>query len=166
MEQIKVELCGGKMPQKAHGTDAAYDVFTSLDVAVQPYARIAVPLGFKIQLPKHLAVIIQPRSGMSLHGMPVVVCDGDKLREERIDADVNIGLVDSGYTGEVCALVRVGCGGFVASRIARSNGVYIPAGTKIAQMRIVEIPCTELVESVIDKVTERGDNGFNSTGVK
>lgn len=26
MEQIKIELCGGKMPEKAHATDAAFDV--------------------------------------------------------------------------------------------------------------------------------------------
>lgn len=24
MEQIKIELCGGKMPKKAHATDAAF----------------------------------------------------------------------------------------------------------------------------------------------
>lgn len=68
MEQkIKIELCGGKMPVKAH--DTAFDVFTREDVFIEPYMRCAVPLGFKIQLPKHLAAVIQPRSGMSLKGM-------------------------------------------------------------------------------------------------
>lgn len=55
------------------------------------------------------------------------------------------------------------------------KSVCIPAGTKIAQMRIVEIPNTELVSGVIKKEEnddkengdkKRGDNGFNSTGVK
>lgn len=56
-----------------------------------------------------------------------------------------------------------------------SKNIIIPAGTKIAQMRIVEIPNTELVSGVIKKEEnddkenndkKRGDNGFNSSGVK
>jgi dUTPase len=50
------------------------------------------------------------------------------------------------------------------------KNVCIPAGTKIAQIRIVEIPNTELVSGVIKKEEnddkKRGDNGFNSSGVK
>lgn len=85
--------------------------------------------------------------------------------EVRIDADVKIGLIDSGYTGKVNAIVKTfGIGSYL------SKNIIIPAGTKIAQMRIVEIPNTELVSGVI-KIQEnddkkRGDNGFNSTGVK
>lgn len=60
-EIIKIELCGGKMPEKAHATDAAFDVFTREDVELVPYQRTAIPLGFKIQLPPHLAAVIQPR---------------------------------------------------------------------------------------------------------
>lgn len=47
----------------------------------------------------------------------------------------------------------------------KNHGVYIPKGTKIAQMRIVNIPEVLLFEGTIDKNTERGDNGFNSTGI-
>lgn len=68
-EKIKIELCGGKMPEKAHATDAAFDVFTREDVELVPYMRTAIPLGFKLQLPPYLAAIIQPRSVMSLKGM-------------------------------------------------------------------------------------------------
>ena len=154
------------MPEKAHDADAAYDVFTKEDVKVLDYERYAIPLGFKIQLPKHLAAVIQPRSGMSAKGMYARVDFFNKDNAEvRIDADVNLGLIDSGYTGEVKAIVKtLGIGAFM------SGDIFIPAGTKIAQMRIVEIPNTELVSGVI-KIQEnddkkRGDNGFNSTGVK
>lgn len=166
MKQIKIELCGGKMPEKAHATDAAFDVFTREDVELVPYLRTAIPLGFKIQLPPHLAAVIQPRSGMSLKGM---ACKGRKRRgniDIRIDADVLVGLVDCGYTGEVCALLRVGCGSTPELCSRGNHGIFIPAGTKIAQMRIVEVPSVKLVEGCISKDTERGDNGFNSTGVK
>lgn len=165
-EKIVIELCGGRMPEKAHDADAAYDVFTKEDVKVLDYERYAIPLGFKIQLPKHLAAVIQPRSGMSSIGMYAQQLYKDGFTKEvRIDADVKLGLIDSGYTGEVRAILKTCC---VENLGVKS--VCIPAGTKIAQMRIVEIPNTELVSGVI-KIQEnddkkRGDNGFNSSGVK
>ena len=164
-EVITVELCGGRMPEKAHATDAAFDVFTREDVELEPYLRLAVPLGFKMQLPGHLAAVVQPRSGMSLKGMSCKIRTTEGEVDGRVDADVTVGLVDSGYTGEVCALVRVGCGALY-DRPNSKHGVYIPAGTKIAQMRIVYVPGVEFVDGVIDKDTERGDGGFNSTGVR
>lgn len=177
-EKIVIELCGGKMPEKAHDADAAYDVFTKEDTIIRGWNRYAIPLGFKIQLPKHLAAVIQPRSGMTLKGMPVVWrrvldCVSEKVltdeSELRVNADVELGLIDCGYTGEVRTLLH--------TSIDPIQGIVfvIPAGTKIAQMRIVEIPNTELVSGVIKKEEnddkgsndkKRGDNGFNSTGVK
>lgn len=165
-EKIVIELCGGRMPEKAHDADAAYDVFTKEDVKMYDGERCAIPLGFKIQLPKHLTAVIQPRSGMSAKGMYARVEFFNKdSAEVRIDADVKLGLIDSGYTGEVKAIVKVHEIDWLGVK-----RVCIPAGTKIAQMRIVEIPNTELVSGAI-KIQEnddkkRGDNGFNSTGVK
>lgn len=165
-EKIVIELCGGRIPEKAHDADAAYDVFTKEDMEMYDGGRCAIPLGFKIQLPKHLAAVIQPRSGMSAKGMYARVEFFNKdSAEVRIDADVKLGLIDSGYTGEVKAIVKAHEIDWLGVK-----RVYIPAGTRIAQMRIVEIPNTELVSGVI-KIQEnddkkRGDNGFNSTGVK
>lgn len=119
-----------------------------------------------MQLPKHLAAVIQPRSGMSSKGMYAQLqhCDGSR-EETRVDADVKQGLIDSGYTGEVRAILKTCCVEYLGVK-----GVCIPAGTKIAQMRIVEIPNTELVSGVVKKEEnddkKRGDNGFNSSGVK
>lgn len=165
-EKIVIELCGGRMPQKAHDADAAYDVFTKEDVKMYGRDRCAIPLGFKIQLPKHLAAVIQPRSGMSAKGMYAQrLYDNGFVKEVRIDADVKLGLIDSGYTGEVKAIVKTfEIGNYLAENI------IIPGGTRIAQMRIVKIPNTELVSGVIEiqenDDKKRGDNGFNSTGVK
>lgn len=41
---------------------------------------------------------------------------------------------------------------------------FIPAGTKIAQMLIVQVPNVTLEVGTIEKDTERGEHGFNSTG--
>ena len=165
-EKIVIELCGGRMPEKAHDADAAYDVFTKEDAIIKDWERYAIPLGFKIQLPKQLAAVIQPRSGMSLMGMYAQIqhCDGTN-EETRVDADIELGLIDSDYTGEVRAILKTCCVEYLGVK-----SVSIPAGTKIAQMRIVEIPNTELVSGVIkkeeDNDNKRGDSGFNSTGVK
>lgn len=161
-EKIVIELCGGRMPEKAHDADAAYDVFTKEDVKMYDGERCAIPLGFKIQLPKHLAAVIQPRSGMSAKGMYAQrLYDDGSVKEVRIDADVKLGLIDSGYTGEVKAIVK-------AHEIEwlGVKRVYIPAGTKIAQMRIVQVPDVTLEIGSINKNTERGEHGFNSTGTK
>ncbi len=165
-EKIVIELCGGRMPEKAHDADAAYDVFTKENTIISDWNRYAIPLGFKIQLPKHLAAVIQPRSGMSSIGMYAQQLYEDGFTKEmRIDADVKLGLIDSGYTGEVTAIVKTfGIDSYL------SKNIIIPAGTRIAQIRIVEIPNTELVSGVVKKEEnddkKRGVNGFNSTGVK
>lgn len=170
-KKIVIELCGGRMPEKTYDTDAAYDVFTKEDAIIKDWERYAIPLGFKIQLPKHLAAVIQPRSGMSSMGMYAQIQHCDSTNEEtRVDADVELGLIDSDYTGEVHAVLKTCCVEYLGGK-----SVCIPAGTKIAQMRIVEIPNTELVSGVIKKEEnddkenndkKRGNNGFNSSGVK
>lgn len=150
------------MPEKAHDADAAYDVFTKEDVKVLDWDRYAIPLGFKIQLPKHLAAVIQPRSGMSAKGMPSKkMWNGEIIKEKRIDADVELGLIDSGYTGEVKAIVKT----FEIGNSLVDN-IIIPAGTRIAQMRIVQVPSVMFEVGTIEKDTERGEHGFNSTGTK
>lgn len=161
-EKIVIELCGGRMPEKTYDTDAAYDVFTKEDVEMYDGGRYAIPLGFKIQLPIHLAAVVQPRSGMSTKGMYARVEFFNKdSTEVRIDADVKLGLIDSGYTGEVKAIVKAHeIDGLGVKR------VYIPAGTKIAQMRIVQVPSVTFEVGTIEKDTKRGEHGFNSTGTK
>lgn len=160
-EKIVIKLCGGKMPEKAHDADAAYDVFTKEDVKVYDWSRYAIPLGFKIQLPKHLAAVIQPRSGMSANGLYARNHYKGERVEVRIDADVKLGLIDSGYTGEVKAIVKT----FEIGNYLVDN-IIIPAGTRIAQMRIVQVPSVMFEVGTIEKDTERGEHGFNSTGTK
>lgn len=68
--KINVELVThGCFPTKSYETDAAYDLHCSKDTEVIPNKRFYVPLGFKIQLPSNMKMLIQPRSGMSGKGM-------------------------------------------------------------------------------------------------
>ena len=156
MEQVKIKLNGGIMPKKQHEGDAAFDLYVPEDVEVFN-GRQVVDMKFAIELPKGKAAIIQPRSGCSLRGIEVV----NPLTEETryIDADVKIGLIDSNY--------RKNCGTIMQVREVFGVGErwFIKKGSRISQMRIVDVPEVELIEAEELSETER-DGGFGSTGVR
>lgn len=64
VEQIEI----GCFPEKAYNDDAAYGLHVGTGVEIFPHQRFYVPLGFKIQLPSNMKLLIQPRSGMSGKG--------------------------------------------------------------------------------------------------
>lgn len=162
---IAIEQCGGVMPGKAHVSDAAFDVYSSEDVKLEPYSRCTVPLGFRMRLPDNYCADILPRSGMSVQGLPVdVFIEGLGTRKMYLDADVLHGLIDSGYRGVVNAIVRVGEGVTLWPSKLRITECVLRKGTKLAQMRINRIPNVNLYSSVIDDDTDRGTTGFGDSG--
>lgn len=162
--EVKIKLNGGIMPQKQHEGDAAFDLYVPEDVEVFS-GRQVVDMKFAIELPKGKAAIIQPRSGCSLRGIEVVnplkIEVYDALTEEPryIDADVKIGLIDSNY--------RNNCGTIMQVREVFGVGErwFIKKGSRISQMRIVDVPEVELIEADELSKTER-EGGFGSTGVR
>lgn len=156
---IKVKLNGGMMPTKATRFDAAYDIRVPEDVMLNE-GRQTIDMKFALEIPNGYAAIIQPRSGFSAKGIECVGADGSKTR---IDGDVKIGLIDSSYRNNIGVTIQV------KERYARAKVLYphkIAKGTRIAQMRIVEVPDTELVEvDELDMTNDRG-GGFGHTGVK
>ncbi len=154
MIPVKVKLNGGMMPQKQHIGDAAFDLYVPENVPVV-FGRMLVDMKFALELPNGKAAIIQPRSGCSLRGIEVF---NDKGESRYIDADVKIGLVDSNYRKNVGTIMQI------RDRDALSQDVwYIKKGSRISQMRIVDVPEIELVEAESLSETER-DGGFGTTG--
>ena len=166
MPKIKIKLNGGIMPVKCSKYAAAYDLFVPFDTELK-YGRQVVDLKFSMELPHGYAAIIQPRSGFTCKGMQVVALVknvlyallGLKDKEMRVDADVNIGLVDEDYRDNVGALVK-------SNYRSIFRKAVIPAGTRIAQMRIVRIPDTELIESESLDMTKNRGGGYGHTGNK
>lgn len=171
--QILLEK-GGIMPKKATDGSAAYDLFAPDNIVIQP-GRNVVPLNFRIALPKGIGATPNPRSGFTLKGFEgyseweTIEHTGmdnssrDGLlrynhvgRPERMNADVQWGLIDMDYRGV--------CGVLVISH--ESKPFLLTKGTRFAQM------CFQYYEEVdfaeVDKLDEttRGDGGFNSTGTK
>ena len=138
--QVKINVLdyksGCKAPSRKHYNDAGADVYTSTSINIMPHETKLIPLGFSVEVPDGYMACIFPRSSMALRGL---VCE--------------IPPIDSGYRGEVCAIV--------SNLSDQSN--FIEAGTRIGQ--IVVMPCI-----ICDFVTEfdnpRGDGAFGSTGEK
>lgn len=152
--EVKIKLNGGIMPQKQHEGDAAFDLYVPEDVEVFS-GRQVVDMKFAIELPKGKAAIIQPRSGCSLRGIEVF---NERGLSKHLDADVKIGLIDSNY--------RKNCGTIMQVREVFEEGErwFIKKGSRISQMRIVDVPEVELIEADELSKTER-EGGFGSTGV-
>lgn len=165
MIPVKIKLNGGMMPQKQHEGDAAFDLFVPEDVELH-YGRQVIDMKFAIELPKGKAAIIQPRSGCSLRGIEVseTQFELDLEPEDRpIDADVKIGLIDSNYRKNVGTILQVREPLYITRK--GYDKWILKKGSRISQMRIVDVPEIELVEAQELSETER-KGGFGSTGVK
>jgi dUTPase len=166
MEQVKIKLNGGIMPTKGSEFAAAYDLYVPEHTELK-YGRQVIDLKFSIELPHGYAAIIQPRSGFTCKGMQVqamirhwwFMLLGVFSKEKRVDADVMLGLIDEDYRDSVGALVK-------SNYLPIFRKAVIPKGTRIAQMRIVRVPDTELKDVVRLDMTKNRGGGYGHTGVK
>lgn len=166
MEKVKIKLNGGIMPTKGSEYAAAYDLYVP-DIVELKYGRQVIDLKFSMELPHGYAAVIQPRSGFTCKGMQAFLTIrkwwymllGVFSKEARIDADVIVGLVDEDYRDSVGALV-----------ISRFRPILrkaiIPRGTRIAQMRIVQVPDTAVMEAEELDMSKNRGGGYGHTGSK
>lgn len=155
MENVTIEAEDMlNFPTKAHGNDAAYDLHTAKPVPIKPHSRTFISLGFKVGLPIGLGLLIQARSGQSGKGMIAHAQAphwlGGDVYKVRINADTMLGLVDSGYSKDVHAIVKFGKAKF-KHKFMKFLGFdfFIPAGAHICQGRFVEIPNTHLEPGIV-----------------
>lgn len=142
------------IPIKAHEEDAAYDLFVGKKTELFPHSRLYVPLGFRIQLPSNIKLLIQPRSGQSGKGMiahakvPMWLQPfmGGGYIKVRVNSDSLLGLVDCGYGGEVQAIVKSGRWR-LKHRIMRKFGFrfFLFEGDRICQGAFTYVPQIDLV---------------------
>ena len=132
---------GAELPRYAHDGDAGFDLCITEDVRLEPNASAVCGLGFACEIPSGCVGLVFPRSGLGAHY-------GVTLRN-------SVGVIDSGYRGEVCApLVNLSC-----------DTVFLPKGSRVCQMVVVPFVLCDMheVDSLTD--TERGADGFGSTGI-
>lgn len=154
MIKIKKLTDDAIIPHRSREGDACFDLYTSKDIyLLDKDGRIKIPIGIAVELPSNLEAEIRPRSGISLKGLEVLRISDDMNVKVRID--VIQGTIDSNYRGEINIIVDY----------ETPYKVLIPRSTKLAQMKINYVPNIELVEVEELSDSNRGTNGFGSSGV-
>lgn len=148
MRIIKIKLEPNAIaPIKATEGSVGYDIFVYGAHTVKP-GRNAIRTGVSIELPEGYEATIRPRSGCSLKGMP----DEHEIRH---NADVLFGTIDTDYRGEIKIIVKND----------EDTEFFLENGQRIAQLVISPVfTGTALLSDELSD-TDRGSNGFNSTGV-
>lgn len=130
-------------PYKKYEEDAGFDLkIANKDpsIVLWPNKEWRISTGIKVEIPEGYFGLIVPRSGLGSKGINLMN---------------TVGIIDSSYRGEIfCNIVNNG-----------SEAIELKRFDRFAQLVIIPIPTAVLnrVESLDN--TERGQEGFGSTGV-
>jgi dUTP pyrophosphatase len=128
----------GYMPRYAHPGDAGLDLCAVGKHRVPPLGTVRIPTGIAVAIPEGYQGEVRPRSGLSSKGIHVI-----------------LGTIDSGYRGEIEVVLFNSTGDFYNVRW----------GDRIAQLVIMPVVQANFVEVRELDETERGADGFGSTGM-
>lgn len=126
-------------PTKAHVLDAGIDLYSPIDATIGMCNSAVIDTGVHAEIPKGYAGVLISKSGLNVkHSI------------------TSTGLIDAGYTGSIKVKL------YNHSRTPYT----VERGDKISQLVIIPIKTEEieLVDTIADVKSERGNNGFGSTG--
>lgn len=149
--------------------DVGWDLVAMEDVTIPPMTALDVPVNAAVELPHRTWAEIRPRSSIS-----------------RRNLQVDAGTIDNGYRGRLFVLVRnvqlpseqwgyytddgliistLRHMRFVDEKVVNGNAIRIQAGERIAQL-VLYRACPAWIQEVevVDTNTQRGSDGFGSTG--
>lgn len=130
---------GAYVQERAHKTDAGLDIRSRETRLVKAHGSALIHTGLHVELPHNTAGLLVSKSGLNVkHGI------------------TSTGLIDEGYTGEI--LVKL---------YNHSDESYlVHAGDKISQLVIIPVLYEDIhFRDSLDENTDRGNNGFGSTGL-
>jgi dUTP pyrophosphatase len=133
---------GLPLPGYASPGAAGMDLRAASDRTLQPGERCLMPTGFAVALPDGFEAQVRPRSGLAIHhGLTVLNAPGT---------------VDSDYRGEISVLlINLGAEPFAIRR-----------GDRIAQLVIAPVVRASFTEVERLDETQRGRDGFGSSGMR
>lgn len=150
--EVKVEE-GGKMPTKAHASDAGFDVYATEDITLYPGQVKKVPLNIRLKLPNSSWAEITTKSGLGSKGQLVYA-----------------GVIDQAYRGIVHVIMTnvnvIHSLDEDGIPLMNTTPIVIKRGEKVAQL-IMNPYCDQFYMKEVqdlDTNTERGEGGFGSTG--
>lgn len=161
------------VPFYAKEGDSGIDLYTLNDTVIPAKSAVAIPTGIALEIPYGYEMQVRPRSGISLNGLRGwkklfegldIVCEemakGEFAWKEdfftMVYPTVRLGTVDSGYRGEIK----------IITYNEEDFEILIPKHTKLAQGVFQQVP--RAILKVVDElnISERGNDGFGSTGIK
>lgn len=128
-----------QLPKQSTAGAAGMDFYLPQPVRFWPKRSKKVPLGVAVEIPEGYVMLLIPRS--STWKTPLRMPN-------------SVGVIDSDYRGEVCALLQN------TSIFARTADI----GERLVQGVIVPVPSVQIQEVEELSETSRGTGGFGSTG--
>lgn len=141
---LKYTSSTGKNLMYNYDSDSGFDLYSSDEYTIPAFGRMLIPTGISFQIPQDFEIQVRPKSGLALnHGLTVLNTPGT---------------IDEGYNGEVKVIVFN----------TNPEPFTITRGMKIAQAVVARCVTGRWVNlEKVEKLgnTERGNNGFGSTGI-
>ena len=137
--KVKIKLSkDAQMPTYGTSGAAGLDLYASADVTIQPNERMLIPTGVAMEIPDGHFCYVMGRSGNTIKKGMIVA----------------LGTIDSDYIGEIGVMAFNQSG----------EAISFAKGDRVAQMVILPYPKVQFVE--VDELsdTERGTDGYGSTG--
>lgn len=140
MKVVIQKVANVEAPARAHDTDAGLDLYVpeGQTCLVRRGAIYTIDLGVRVAIPDGYYGQLTLRSSAGAKGLTM---------------PHGIGVIDSGYRGNVKVLVA-----------ALAEPVLVAARDRICQLIIRKLPAIEWESGVVDDNTSRGQGGFGSTG--
>ena len=130
---------GGKVPVKGTSDAACFDLFARERKFYPEY--IEYKLGVAFEIPKGYCGLVFPRSSIT---------SKDLILKN------SVGVIDSDFRGEISARF------FTVNEHIATN--FYNIGDRVAQILFIPVIEAELIECSELSTTERGTNGYGSTG--
>jgi len=140
------------IPSYAKDGDAGMDVIATSIISDTP-TQITYGLGIALEIPYGFVGLVFPRSS---------------IRKTGLQLSNSVGVIDSGYRGELQATFNKLFGGEamydeMKVKEIQPNDFY-KVGDRVAQIMIIPHPPIEFEQANELSDTERGEGGFGSTG--
>lgn len=127
-------------PSRVNGN--AFDLRATLNATVYPQRIVEMPLGVSVEVDEDCCSLLLPRSGLGKMGLVLAN---------------TVGLIDYNYRGEIIALLQ--------NRNIDGKPILISKNDRVAQLLIVRVSMESASFKSELSTTNRGSDGFGSTGV-
>ena len=118
--------------------DACMDMYSVEDTTIEPNSTEVVSTGIALEIPTGFEGIVRGRSGLASKGI-----------------HIHIGTIESSYRGDIGIIITN----------TTNKSFSINRGDRIAQFTVKPVNNILMEESEVLSETERGANGFGSSGI-